>query len=113
MVWYTPSGVRNANAQYRIQYRLPVVSGGGEAGSDIAGAESDSSDEDGPRGGAVSQSNLQQIALGRARAQWLHQYLTLKRGLQAEPMGLGEIADPRAHHRCFVRELVLLLQRRT
>ena len=113
MVWYTPAGVRGAETRYRIHYRLPIVSGGIEAGSNVGGAESDSDDEEGPRNSIeAAWGNEYQVALGRARLRWLSTYLVLKRGLQAEPLSLGEANDADAHFRCFARELVLLLQRR-
>ena len=112
MVWHTPQGVRGADTRYRIHYRIPIVYGGMEAGSNVGGAESASDDEEGPRSIEVALGNEQQVALGRARLRWLSTYLVLKRGLQAEPLSLGEANDANAHFRCFSRELVLLLQRR-
>ena len=115
MVWHTPAGVRaHSETRYRIHYRIPIVYGGMEAGSNVGGAESDLEDEEGPRNGSIEAAwgNEYQVALGRARLRWLSTYLVLKRGLQAEPLALGEATDADAHFRCFARELVLLLRQR-
>ena len=112
MVWYTARGVRSANVKYRIQYRTPIVDAGVEAGSNAGGAGSDSGDDEGPRLAQNSETNERQVALTRARLRWLSAYLVLRRGLQAEPLSLGEANNADAHFRCFERELVLLLKQR-